>query len=84
LSFQLPQTGEGNAAIAAGASLARCTRSGDLPPRRVYARIRFRFDQYLFQPNTIDTIAGLDNGFVPISVTPVIFPISRFSDNSKI
>ena len=49
--FQLPQNSEGNAAIAAGASLTRCVRSGDLPPRRVNARGRFHFDQYPLQPN---------------------------------
>ena len=41
--FQLPQNGEGNAAIATGASFPRSARSGDLPPRRVNARVRFRF-----------------------------------------
>ena len=42
--FQLPQNSEGNAAIAAGASFPRCAHSGDLPPRRVNARERFRFE----------------------------------------
>ncbi len=42
LSFQLPQNGEGNAAIAAGASLPHYARSGDLPPRRINARVRLR------------------------------------------
>jgi hypothetical protein len=36
--FQLPESGEGNASDAAGASLTRYARSGDLPPRRVNAR----------------------------------------------
>ena len=55
LSFQFPQNGEGNAAIAAGASLTRCAHSGDLPPRRVNAKVRFPFDQTPFQP----TITGI-------------------------
>ena len=62
--FQLPQNSEGNAAIAAGASLTRCARSGDLPPRRVNARGRLRFDQYPLQPNSTDLVARLGNGFV--------------------
>ena len=52
-SFQLPLNGEGNAAIAAGASFPRCAQSGDLPPRRVNARVRFRFGQNPFQPNIL-------------------------------
>ena len=40
--FPIPWRGEGNAAIAAGASFPRYARSGDLPPRRVNARVRFR------------------------------------------
>ena len=43
----------GHASCAAGASLPRCARSGDLPPRRVNARERFRSDQSPLQPNTI-------------------------------
>ena len=43
--FQFPSGNEGNASPAAGASFPRFARSGDLPPRRVYARVRFRFDQ---------------------------------------
>ena len=34
----------GHAAQAAGASLPRCARSGDLPPRRVNARFRIRLE----------------------------------------
>ena len=48
--FQFPSGGEGNASLAAGASLTRCARSGDLPPRRVNAKVRFRFVQSPFQP----------------------------------
>ena len=55
LSFQFPQNGEGNASYAAGASLTLCARSGDLPPRRVNARERFRFDQTPFQPTPMGT-----------------------------
>ena len=39
--FQFPSCGEGNAAFAAGASLPRSARSGDLPPRRVNAKGHF-------------------------------------------
>ena len=57
--FQLPQNGEGNAAIAAGASLTRCARSGDLPPRRINARRLFRSDKAPFQPNATGLAARL-------------------------
>ena len=50
-SFQLPLNGEGNAAIAAGASFPRCAQSGDLPPRRVNAIARFRFGHNPLQLN---------------------------------
>ena len=39
--------------MAAGASFPRSARSGDLPPRRVNARVRFRFECIPFQPNTV-------------------------------
>ena len=42
-NLQLPQYGEGNAAVAPGASFPRYARSGDLPPRRVNARWRICF-----------------------------------------
>ena len=41
----------GQRGLAAGASLARCSRSGDLPPRRVNARIHFRFEWYSASAN---------------------------------
>ena len=46
----------GHASYAAGASLTRCTRSGDLPPRRVNARVRFRSGQNPLQPNTAENL----------------------------
>ena len=46
----------GHASYAAGASLTRGTRSGDLPPRRVNARVRFRFEQNPLQPSIIETV----------------------------
>ena len=49
--FQLPQKCEGNASFAAGASLARCAHSGDLPPRRVNATALFRFECYSASAN---------------------------------
>ena len=42
----------GHATRAAGASFPRFARSGDLPPRRVNARFRFRVGQNPLQPNT--------------------------------
>ena len=65
--FQLPQNSEGNAAIAAGASLTHCARSGDLPSRRVNARELFRFDQAPLQPNTTGLAGRLGNGRVLFS-----------------
>ena len=66
--FQFPSGNEGNASPAAGASFPRLARSGDLPPRRVNARVRFRFGQTPFQPTTIDAIAGSRNAFVPFQL----------------
>ena len=43
----------GHAARAAGASFPRCARSGDLPPRRVNAIVRFRLGQNPLQPITL-------------------------------
>ena len=62
--FQFPSGNEGNASPAAGASFPRFARSGDLPPRRVYARVRFRFDQTPFQPTPLDAIASSGNYLV--------------------
>ena len=50
--FQFSSSDEGNASPAAGASLTRSARSGDLPPRRVNAKKCFRFVQSPLQPNT--------------------------------
>ena len=55
----------GRRVFAAGASFSRSARSGDLPPRRVNARVRSRFDQYPLQPNTIDTVVGFGKGSTP-------------------
>ncbi len=65
--FQFSSGNEGNASPAAGASLPRCARSGDLPPRRVNARGGFRFDQHPLQPNTSGLAARLGNGFALFS-----------------
>ena len=43
----------GHASCAAGASLTRYAHSGDLPPRRVNAIHRIRFEQSPFQPTLI-------------------------------
>ena len=66
-AFQISSCGEGNAAIASGASFPRYARSGDLPPRRVNARGGFRFDQHPLQPNTSGLAARLGNGFALFS-----------------
>ena len=60
--FQFPSGYEGNASPAAGASLTRSARSGDLPPRRVNAIPRSRFVQSPLQPNTTGLIAHLGSG----------------------
>ena len=51
--FSIAAGWRGHASCAAGASLTRCARSGDLPPRRVNARVRFRSGQSPLQPTTI-------------------------------
>ena len=51
--FSIATGWRGHASCAAGASFSRYARSGDLPPRRVNARERFRSDQSPLQPNTI-------------------------------
>ena len=43
----------GHEARAAGASFPRCAQSGDLPPRRVNAIVRFHFGQNPLQRNTL-------------------------------
>ena len=50
-AFSISAGLRGHASYAAGASLTRCARSGDLPPRRVNAIFRFRFGQCPLQPN---------------------------------
>ena len=67
----------GHASAAAGASFPRCARSGDLPPRRVNARGRFRFVQYSFHPNTADSLAGSGDDFVSFSIFSKISAITK-------
>ena len=62
-TFQFPSGHEGNASPAAGASLTRSARSGDLPPRRVNAIPRSRFVQSPLQPNTTDLAVRLGSCF---------------------
>ena len=50
----------GHASYAAGASLSRYARSGDLPPRRVNAIPCFPFDQSPFQPTLIVSLRPKD------------------------
>ena len=52
-TFSISAGWRGHAALAAGASFPRCARSGDLPPRRVNAKVRFRLGQNPFQPNIL-------------------------------
>ena len=49
----------GHAARAAGASFPRCAQSGDLPPRRVNATVRFRLGQNPLQPNILTMFYAL-------------------------
>ena len=51
-AFSTSLAWRGPASCAAGASLTRCAHSGNLPPRRINARFRFRSGQNPFQPNT--------------------------------
>ena len=61
----------GHASCAAGASLPRCARSGDLPPRRVNARVRLCYRQNPLQPNiTYDR---------DVAVCPLHLRVLRFS-----
>ena len=66
LRFSTTFAWRGRRVFAAGASLTRCARSGDLPPRRVNARVRFCFGQTSFQ--TTDIIAGSKDDFVPFQL----------------
>ena len=61
----------GHASCAAGASFPRCAQSGDLPPRRVNAKVRLRRDWFPFQPNT--------SNICDLAVRPLLLRISRFS-----
>ena len=54
----------GHASCAAGASFPRGARSGDLPPRRVNARVRLRVVWWVFQPNTINKLGCCRASFV--------------------
>ena len=56
----------GHASCAAGASLTRCARSGDLPPRRVNAIARYRIGQIPFQPNTMELFTRFVPRFDPL------------------
>ena len=61
----------GHASCAAGASFPRGARSGDLPPRRVNARVRLRFDQNPLQPHMAC--------YSDVSVCPLYLRVLRFS-----
>ena len=70
--FQFPQSGEGNASYAAGASLTRSARSGDLPPRRVNAIARSRVGQTPFQPNTMGSFTHFVPRYSPFPRAPCL------------
>ena len=59
-AFSISATLRGHASCAAGASLSRSARSGDLPPRRVNAIPCFRFGQSPFQPTLIAPLRPKD------------------------
>ena len=67
----------GHASCAAGASLPRCARSGDLPPRRVNAIVRFRSDQSPLQPKYRRYFCMFRAWRSPFSVTSKILIITR-------
>ena len=52
-AFSISARWRGHASCAAGASLTRCARSGDLPPRRVNAIVRIRSVRNPLQPNPL-------------------------------
>ena len=60
----------GHASCAAGASLTRSARSGDLPPRRVNAIARCRVGQIPFQPNTMGSFTHFVPRFAPFPCAP--------------
>ena len=69
LKFSASAKRRGQRVFAAGASFPRSARSGDLPPRRVNARVRSRFDQYPLQPTPLSTLTNYKACFVPISTS---------------
>ena len=62
----------GHASCAAGASLTRSARSGDLPPRRVNAIARSRVGQTPFQPNTMGSFTHFVPRFSPFPRAPCL------------
>ena len=64
--------GRGHASCAAGASLTRSARSGDLPPRRVNAIARSRVGQTPFQPNTMGSFTHFVPRFSPFPRAPCL------------
>ena len=76
--FQFPQNGEGNAAFAAGASLPRCARSGDLPPRRANAIVSIRSGRNPLQPSTADTFVQKDiSSPRPFRLLPIFLALGK-------
>ena len=81
--FQHSSCGEGNATIAAGASFPRYAHSGDLPPRRVNARVRFRSGWNPFQPNTADTLPEKDIALHRFQGISKISIITNLTDSGR-
>ena len=73
----------GHAARAAGASFPRSTRSGDLPPRRVNARVRFRSGWNPFQPTTADALPEKDMAMHRFQGISRISIITNLTDSGR-
>ncbi len=82
-AFQISSCGEGNAAIASEASFPRSARSGDLPPRRVNAIVRFRFDQYPLQPTILSTCLTTEHTSFPFNASWAYSQSASSLDKSK-
>ncbi len=73
----------GHAARAAGASFPRSTRSGDLPPRRVNARVHFRSGWNPFQPTTADRLPEKDMALHRFQGISRISIITNLTDSGR-
>ena len=77
-AFSIPAIRRGHASYAAGASLTRSARSGDLPPRRVNAIARCRVGQTPFQPNTMGSFTRFVPRFAPFPHATPLLGIQKY------